>query len=477
VPILRGFYFTSGTQEGTPLERVVGAMGRAFGLKAMYQGDKLFEPALKQYISSLRTGFLLPVKDKLEERLKKARGGETYAQDYYALKAYLLLNDKDHLQDDYEWQVQELDKYWVEALRGSSGGVSEEELRAKVDPHVRTYLTLLKSGTITGEQLDMPRIEAVRGMLSRVKGADQYYQRFVVALKDELDDRGQKKYPPVTLGTMFADRQEVFTYVQSRRKNLESKYQEVEGPFTFEGYQTVMASLKDGFKALEREEWVVPLSVEEKRKNAEIQKELDRVKEIYQKEYIRQWEDFFRDLEVKSPKTNKEAISEYRVLSTPDWPYLRLLRALSDATSFKKAENEMVKAANVDGGVVDQIRTRVVQKVESKTRTRVADLVGDRKGEPPNPITEKFKSMVEFGVPPAPVKKASNPDADEAPPPPPVETSLSKYIKLLEQLSGEMAQIEESPFATDTKKATELFENAVKEREGCSSSSTSPGRS
>ncbi len=32
-PILRGFYFTSGTQEGKPLDRVVGAMGRAFGLK------------------------------------------------------------------------------------------------------------------------------------------------------------------------------------------------------------------------------------------------------------------------------------------------------------------------------------------------------------------------------------------------------------------------------------------------------------
>jgi type VI secretion system protein ImpL len=32
-PLLRGFYFTSGTQEGKPLDRVVGAMGRAFGLK------------------------------------------------------------------------------------------------------------------------------------------------------------------------------------------------------------------------------------------------------------------------------------------------------------------------------------------------------------------------------------------------------------------------------------------------------------
>src|SRR6185503_12363620 len=33
-PILRGFYFTSGVQEGRPLDRVVGAMGRAFGLRS-----------------------------------------------------------------------------------------------------------------------------------------------------------------------------------------------------------------------------------------------------------------------------------------------------------------------------------------------------------------------------------------------------------------------------------------------------------
>ena len=34
VPMLRGFYFTSGIQEGTPLDRVVSAMGRAFGLRS-----------------------------------------------------------------------------------------------------------------------------------------------------------------------------------------------------------------------------------------------------------------------------------------------------------------------------------------------------------------------------------------------------------------------------------------------------------
>ncbi|RLB60207.1 MAG: type VI secretion system membrane subunit TssM, partial [Deltaproteobacteria bacterium] len=217
-PILRGFYFTSGTQEGKPLDRVVGAMGRAFGLRPvdqddavagesksffltdvfrhivfpdqdiaartedevrrvrlqrflialgalvftsilaipavfsymnnqeliaetkrisdgaahidwndgrssapkvdqldtlrahiekldqwnddgppitylwmMYQGETLFEPALEQYIDSLRQGFIMPAKEQLEERLKKATGAK-YLDEYEALKTYLLLN-------------------------------------------------------------------------------------------------------------------------------------------------------------------------------------------------------------------------------------------------------------------------------------------------------------------------------------------------------------------------------------------------
>jgi type VI secretion system protein ImpL len=40
-PLFRGFYFTSGTQEGRPIDRVIGSMARAFGLRV---GDQAGEP-------------------------------------------------------------------------------------------------------------------------------------------------------------------------------------------------------------------------------------------------------------------------------------------------------------------------------------------------------------------------------------------------------------------------------------------------
>ena len=83
-------------------------------------------------------------------------------------------------------------------------------------------------------------------------------------------------------------------------------------------------------KQLEREKWVVPLTQEEEKEGDRIERALVRVRQDYDAQYITQWVNFFRDVEVEIPPNNKEAISEFKVLSTPDWPYQRLLRTLAD---------------------------------------------------------------------------------------------------------------------------------------------------
>jgi type VI secretion system protein ImpL len=208
----------------------------------------------------------------------------------------------------------------------------------------------------------------------------------------------------------------------------------------------------------------VPLTAEEKAQGDKIQQALDRVHQDYDSEYIRQWVSFFRDLQVEVPTTNKDAIAEFKVLSTPDWPYLRLLKALDDNTQVHDDEKSQA-AQNLagDGGVIDQIKVKIQQKVESKTRVRTSTLAGlyagGDKGERYDPVPDKFKSMTTFGVPPTPPPSKEG----TAPPPPAGPTGLSKYIGLLEALSGEMGNIEDGPPNADTKKATELFETAVRE--------------
>jgi type VI secretion system protein ImpL len=43
-PLFRGFYFTSGTQEGRPIDRVIGGMAKAFGLRTAEQAEEPREP-------------------------------------------------------------------------------------------------------------------------------------------------------------------------------------------------------------------------------------------------------------------------------------------------------------------------------------------------------------------------------------------------------------------------------------------------
>jgi type VI secretion system protein ImpL len=594
VPILRGFYFTSGTQEGKPLDRVVGAMGRAFGLRTpamddmptgrtesksyflrdvfekiifpdqdlaaatetevrrkriqrfvaaaaafatamvfmipaiisysnnralvaetgqisreaadvrwndgtpatakvdkldrlrdqvmkldtwetegppvshgwfMYQGDELFQPLLGQYMKSLEEGFVRPSKQRLEEKLRAATGAK-YLEDYNNLKTYLLLNDKAHLQEWADWETGRLTQVWAEILRPTTD-LSELDLKKKLEPHVRYYVDLLKRGVVEGQPLEMPLVERTRDVLSRVGPSQRYYDQFVTVLVDQKYDeagpstRDNLKYPPVSLQEMFEDRPEVLTILHSTRKEREGKWFEVQGPYTDKGHAQVLASLKEGAKVLEREKWVVPLTSAEAEQGDKIQQALDRVRQDYDSEYIRQWTAFFRDIQVDVPPTNREAIAEFRVLSTPDWPYLRLLRTLADHTQFDEKEPESQVTA--DGGVIDQLKEKAKKKLDQKTKGQVGKLLPGEKGERYDPVPDKFESMVRFAVPPPP--PAADPEAPPAPEKP-ADTGLSKYISLLEQLSGDMGNIEDGPPNADTAKATETFEAAVKETQG-----------
>jgi type VI secretion system protein ImpL len=604
VPTFRGFYFTSGTQEGRPLDRVVGAMGRAFGLRPapeepneqktesksyflrdvfmrvafpdadlatrsaaviqrermkrylvaaaaaaiallflmpavfsfvknrglvadtrtisneaagvdwaatstdgaakvekldalrshvelldkyedegpplgyrwfMYQGGTLFPPTLDQYRESLQQGFVRPTKERLEGKLRAATG-EKFRDDYNNLKTYLLFDDKVHLQDEAAWETERLTQIWSEILRPTTE-LSEQDLKAKLRPHVEYYVDLLRRGLIPAEPVDKPLVDRTRDILTRVGSSQRYYDQFVTALIDEKYDeaapasRENLVYPPVSLSELFIDRPEVLTKVRSGLKERTGKWFEVQGPYTYKGHERVVASLDEGYKLLEREQWVLPFTADEKKQGDKIQKSLDRVRQDYDAEYVRQWVNFFRDIDVAVPPNNKEAIQEFRVLSTPDWPYLRLLRALSDNTQFDDPRNQAALQGGItrDGGVLDQIKTRVERRLDTKLRTQGATQaikssfgIGPGQEQRVDPVPDKFRSMVGFGIVPPPPQAVEG----EPPPPPPAEPRLAKYVAELEQLAGEMGTIEDGPANADTRRARESFERAVRVTEG-----------
>lgn len=61
-PLFRGFYFTSGTQEGRPIDRVIGSMARAFGLRISDDAGEPREPR-SYFVTDLFRKVIFPDQD------------------------------------------------------------------------------------------------------------------------------------------------------------------------------------------------------------------------------------------------------------------------------------------------------------------------------------------------------------------------------------------------------------------------------
>ena len=73
-PIFRGFYFTSGTQEGVPIDRVIQSMAQAFGLEP--QGKEQFNPEIQTksyFIKDLFTDVIIPDKRLVRPNSRAAK--------------------------------------------------------------------------------------------------------------------------------------------------------------------------------------------------------------------------------------------------------------------------------------------------------------------------------------------------------------------------------------------------------------------
>jgi type VI secretion system protein ImpL len=442
----------------------------------MYQGNTLLDSLIKQYNATLTEGFLKPSKAKLEEKVGAVQGKE-YLKDYNNLKTYLLLGEPERLAKDPElerWHAARLTQVWSEVLLPQSE-LPEPDLKAKVFPHVQLYVQLMRDGDIKPIERDTKLVEAAREKLRTADQATAYYELFVLPRNEEkIDETGPDspdnlKFPPITLSVVFADRPEItgkLGVLDSMKYLAEGRYGEVKGAFTTEAFKVVDKLLaEEGVKLLEREKWVVPYDRDEKKQGERVQTALKRARQRYENNYISEWEEFFRDIDVKIPENNAESIKEFRLLATPDWAYKRLLETLSDNVPCP-VQSAASASLMRDGGVLDQIKQRAQRRIEAQSNIQLEELKAEKDMTSRERLCQHFKPMIVFGVdqpyvpPPAP--------ADGSPAPPaklPPEPQLNKYIGHLESLASEMQVVEEGPLNTETKNATELFTKAVKESE------------
>lgn len=441
LPLLNRLKEFDKNREGVPLSYGWG----------MYRGEVVARPTVVAYVQLLRDGFVLPCKNKLEERLRAAKGKQ-YLRERTDLKTYLMMSDVKNM--DLEEETRRLTDLWADILKATSS-MAEFELKEKLQVHVRYYLELVRANKVTPPAADLALVTKVRDTLKAVPVQERYYELFINSITDMVYDEASevsqfnRKYPPLTLKDFYLDRQDALKFIKSARDLKDGRMKEVEGPYTDNGHYVVALNVANAAGLLESEQWVIPLGPEEQGDRIPIN--LKRLSEDYDQRYIEQWSDFLSDISVEPPKTVKEAIDLYNTLTRAPWPYLSIIRKVEDHTQWKKVNKGGAGFNNDEAN--RQLNQKLAQTFAQKTggyRIKT-DFDVTKLGDRPSTVPPTFAKLVSFSQSDAKAKQTVVTD-----------TPLQSYINILTELRREMDKIPQPPTGTDMINLSEQLSDAAK---------------
>jgi type VI secretion system protein ImpL len=425
------------------------AEGVPFGYRfLMYSGETIYRSLVRVYVANMQQGFVKTTKYYLEQKLREFKG-EDYYLERRLLKTYLLLSEVDHLADApcgladlfgggddddqiqscREWAIGQYTAIWAETQKATSP-IALVDLKKRMLPHVRYYFELISP--IEGEK---PRatpvepnakvVDQARKVLIAVPVNKRYYSLFVDSLNHELRDptgdniRANHRYPAVTLGDMFADRQHVLKFLRSKQQLGTKRYYEVPGPYTNKGRYAVTANIGNAAQLLDREQWVVPLSEDERGDKVAVN--VKRTADDYEEKYIQAWQGFLLDIDVLPPANLKEAVDMYALLQEPEWPFVRIIRNIEDHTQWDAGTSS-------NKALTSALNRKLNAIAGQQTKGLKWNLDVNKLGARANRVPAHFKSTVGFGVPDAGSKA------------PTTTTPLSQYMDILARVRKVMVE-------------------------------------
>jgi type VI secretion system protein ImpL len=383
----------------------------------MYAGDKLSEPLRGVYAQSLRTGFVQPTKAQLERELAPAAAQSHLSIDQYAgyfarLKAYLSLADPQRLQgDDADLETTALTEAWARSL-GVTGAPDRETLK----PHVAEYVRFVARGQVPPWAVDTSLVTRVRAVLSQTSEVDRDYSTLIREANDQV--------APITRALVL--RGTSFSQFVTSRTNPEVV---VHGAFTRTGWENFLRDSLDERRAkrLVQDRWV--LGESDQRGAQEIQRELGQLQQRYFSEYIAAWAGLLKDLQIKKPESDDEALRELSSLSETPWPDLLLLETVSENTRLQLSpDSPLASAGNrLLGGAASAAANSPLVKLLPDASVPQAPKRWV------SAVEQAFNPMTTFGIP-------IDPLATNAP------TELTHYLEnIVSKLVAVLTDLKDSP--------------------------------
>ncbi len=303
----------------------------AYGF-GLFQGGKLADAADQTY-HRLLGQTLAPV---LAERIAAVlrRGAANPELQYETLKTYVMLRTPEHLDPGAikGWIAFDLETDATQTL-------SPDE-RRELMTHVDAMLA--RGAFQDAVRTDDALIATVRASLSRTPFPQRVYNR--------IKRQGVGDFPGFRISTAGGP-SSALVFVRNSGKALTEG---VPGLFTYDGYHKGFSKQLDQvIRDLAAEEvWVLGIRDSENARRAADplgrSALADEVKRLYLQEYANTWEAFIADVSVVRGISLTQTIETARLISSPDSPLPRLLRAMVREVSLTESEEKTAVDRAVD---------------------------------------------------------------------------------------------------------------------------------
>jgi type VI secretion system protein ImpL len=319
-----------------------------FGL---YQGAKVWSGAQPLYERALVERFVPALKLRLETMLRAINTTE-HEKSFEFLKAYLMLHDPEHF--DAAELKSILLRDWDENV---PEGVATN-LRSALARHVDALIAL--GGQYALDVPDRALIDVTRSRLAQFSFEQRVYRRLLKVLSTN-------NLPEFSVGSVVGPESHVVFSRISARPLSEG----VPALFTYRGYHELFSPEVANLARYVAQDdgWVMGGDNVRDRLREVSKGELAlEVTRLYMWDYVKHWERFLEDVQLKKPTSVSEASDLARFIASVDSPLMRYLRAVVAETTLLR---DRQKSASGNYSLLDRAK-----RVATSTQEDVRRLVG-----------------------------------------------------------------------------------------------------
>ncbi|WP_322092495.1 type VI secretion system membrane subunit TssM [Paraburkholderia bannensis] len=384
----------------------------------LYQGDRVEQHLLEEYYNGVRQIMLTPVSQNLASFLKDvdahpdqlapmthtpdsgavpvsahaamantSQGGlysdaspSSVEDAYNALKTYLMLSDKRHVETAH--LTDQIARFWRGWLEQNRGNMPRDEMIRSAERMITFYLARVNDD-------DWPMVDANLSLVDQTRENLRHVVRGMPARQrvyEEIKARASTRFAPMTVARIVGD----------GNTALVAGSYAIPGTFTREAwFQYVQPAIRDAAtKELQAKDWVLNTSASDdltlEGSPEQIQKTLVG---MYKAEYAQHWQKFMQGIAVQDFGSFGQAVDAMNRLGDPqDSPIRKILETAYDQTSWDNPSLVNTTIKQAQSGIKGWFKNLFSRATSGKMEANI-DINGNPVEIPMGPVGQAFAGL------------------------------------------------------------------------------------